>query len=83
VGALAAIATIALASVSPRPRPLAGVKGGGVHPFSRFGDGDDWEADSLAVTHGSLKALRKLNRSFILLCNFFLFFGVLFVKGPV
>jgi hypothetical protein len=40
---------------------------------------DDWEADSAAVTNGSLKALRKVNRSFILLCNF-PFLGVLFVK---
>jgi hypothetical protein len=32
---------------------------------------DDWEADSAAVTNGSLKASRRMNRSFILLCNFF------------
>jgi hypothetical protein len=31
------------------------------------------------VTNGSLKALRKVNMSFILLCNF-PFLGVLFVK---
>jgi hypothetical protein len=43
---------------------------------------DDWEADSAAVTNGSLKASRKMNRSFILLCNF-PFLWVLFVKGPV
>ena len=33
---------------------------------------DDWEAASAAVTNGSLKASRKMNRSFELLCNFFL-----------
>jgi hypothetical protein len=32
--------------------------------------GDDWEAVSTAVTNGSLKASRKMNRSFELLCNF-------------
>ena len=31
---------------------------------------DDWEAASSAVTNGSLKASRKMNRSFGLLCNF-------------
>ena len=31
---------------------------------------DDWEAASAAVTNGSLKASRKMNRSFGLLCNF-------------
>ena len=31
---------------------------------------DDWEAASAAVTNGSLKASRKMNRSFELLCNF-------------
>ena len=31
---------------------------------------DDWEAASAAVTNGSLKASRKMNRSFRLLCNF-------------
>jgi hypothetical protein len=31
---------------------------------------DDWEADSTAVTNGSPKASRKMDRSFILLCNF-------------
>jgi catalase (peroxidase I) len=35
---------------------------------------DDWEADSPAVTNRSLKALRKMNRSFKFLCNF-LFLG--------
>ena len=43
---------------------------------------DDWEAASAAVTNGSLKASRKMNRSFGLLCNF-LFFGVLFMKESV
>jgi hypothetical protein len=32
--------------------------------------GNDWEADSAAVTNGSLEASRKMNRSFRLLCNF-------------
>ena len=43
---------------------------------------DDWEAASAVVTNGSLKASRKMNMSFGLLCNFS-FFGVLFVKGPM
>jgi len=38
---------------------------------------DDWEAASAAVTNGSLKASRKMNRSFGLLCNF------PFLWGPV
>ena len=38
---------------------------------------DDWEAASAAVTNGSLKASRKMNRSFELLCNFS------FLGGPV
>jgi hypothetical protein len=32
--------------------------------------GDDREACSAAVTNGSLKASRKVNTSFELLCNF-------------
>jgi hypothetical protein len=32
--------------------------------------GDDWEAASAAVTNGSLKASRKMNKSFELLYNF-------------
>ena len=36
---------------------------------------DDWEAASAAVTNGSLKASRKMNRSFGLLCNFPFFLG--------
>jgi hypothetical protein len=31
---------------------------------------DDWEAASTVGTNGSLKASRKMNRSFELLCNF-------------
>jgi hypothetical protein len=31
---------------------------------------DDREAGSAAVTNGSLKASRKMNKSFELLCNF-------------
>jgi hypothetical protein len=31
---------------------------------------DDWEAVSTAATNGSLKASRKMNKSFELLCNF-------------
>jgi hypothetical protein len=31
---------------------------------------DDWEAASTTGTNGSLKASRKMNRSFELLCNF-------------
>lgn len=31
---------------------------------------DDWEAASAAATNGSLETLRKMNRSFRLLCNF-------------
>ena len=31
---------------------------------------DDWEAASTAVTNGFLKASRKINKSFELLCNF-------------
>ena len=31
---------------------------------------DDWEAALAAVTNGSLKASRKMNMSFGLLCNF-------------
>jgi hypothetical protein len=38
---------------------------------------DDWEADSAAVTNVSLKASRKTNMSFRLLCNFS------FSLGPV
>jgi hypothetical protein len=38
---------------------------------------DDWEADSAAVTNESLNASRRMNRSFILLCNF------PFLWGPV
>jgi hypothetical protein len=33
--------------------------------------GDDWGVASAAVTNESLKALRKMNRSFELLCHFF------------
>jgi hypothetical protein len=36
---------------------------------------DDWETASTAVTNGSPKASRKMNRSFKLLCNF-LFLGI-------
>jgi hypothetical protein len=32
--------------------------------------GDDWEAASAAVTNGTLRASRKMNMSFRLLCNF-------------
>jgi hypothetical protein len=32
--------------------------------------GDDWEAASTAATNGSLKASRKMHRSFELHCNF-------------
>jgi hypothetical protein len=32
--------------------------------------GDDWEAALTAATNGSLKASRKMNRSFELLCIF-------------
>jgi hypothetical protein len=39
--------------------------------------GDDWEAVSTTAKNGSLKALRKMNRSFELLCNF------PFLSGPV
>jgi hypothetical protein len=39
--------------------------------------GDDWEAASIAAMNGSLKASRKINRSFELLCNF------PFLSGPV
>jgi hypothetical protein len=38
---------------------------------------DDWEAASMAAANGSLKASRKTNRSFELLCNFPL------LSGPV
>jgi hypothetical protein len=38
---------------------------------------DDWEAASTATTNGSLKASRKMNRSFELLCIFPL------LSGPV
>jgi hypothetical protein len=31
---------------------------------------DNWEADSVMVTNGSLKASRKMNMSFRLLCKF-------------
>jgi hypothetical protein len=31
---------------------------------------DDWEAASTAATNGSLKASRKMNKSFELVCNF-------------
>jgi hypothetical protein len=31
---------------------------------------DDWEAVSMTMTNGSLKASMKMNRSFELLCNF-------------
>jgi hypothetical protein len=34
--------------------------------------GDDWGVASAAVTNESLKASRKMNRSFELLCHFFL-----------
>jgi peroxiredoxin len=39
--------------------------------------GDDWEAVSTTAKNGSLKTLRKMNRSFELLCNF------PFLSGPV
>jgi hypothetical protein len=39
--------------------------------------GDDWKAGSTAVTNGSLKASRKMNKSFELLCNFS------FLRSPV
>jgi hypothetical protein len=39
--------------------------------------GDDWEAASIAAMNGSLKASRKINRSFEILCNF------PFLSGPV
>jgi hypothetical protein len=32
--------------------------------------GDDWEAASTAATNRSLKASRKMNKSFELYCNF-------------
>jgi hypothetical protein len=31
---------------------------------------DDWEAASVVVTNESVKAPRKMNKSFELLCNF-------------
>jgi hypothetical protein len=31
---------------------------------------DDWQAALAAVTNGTLRASRKMNRSFRLLCNF-------------
>jgi hypothetical protein len=43
--------------------------------------GGDWEAVSTAAENGSLKASRKMNMSFELLCNYL--FRVLFVNGPV
>jgi hypothetical protein len=44
--------------------------------------GDNWEAASTVVTNGPLKASRKVNRNFELLCNFS-FLRVLFGNGPV
>ncbi|KAG2574240.1 hypothetical protein PVAP13_7KG314600 [Panicum virgatum] len=38
---------------------------------------DDWKAASAAVTNGSLKSSRRMNRSFGLLCNFS------FLLGPI
>jgi hypothetical protein len=38
---------------------------------------DDWDAASTVVTNGSLKASRKMNKSFELLCNF------PFLSGPI
>jgi hypothetical protein len=39
--------------------------------------GNDWEAASTTATNGSLKASRKIDRSFELLCNFS------FLSGPI
>ena len=44
---------------------------------------DDWEAASAAVTNGSLKASRKMNRSFGLLCNFPFFWGPICERAGV
>ncbi|KAF8714182.1 hypothetical protein HU200_028195 [Digitaria exilis] len=44
---------------------------------------DNWEAVWMAVTNGSVKSLRKMIRSFKLLCNFPFFSQFLFVKEPV
>jgi len=52
---------------SPRSKPSSA--GSTLWSLALVSD-DDWEAASAAVTNGSLKASRKMNRSFGLLCNF-------------
>ncbi|KAG2591247.1 hypothetical protein PVAP13_5NG441820 [Panicum virgatum] len=44
---------------------------------------DDWEAVSAAVSNGSLKASRKMNRSFGLLCNFPFLWGSVCERASV
>ena len=44
---------------------------------------DDWEAASSAVTNGSLKASRKMNRSFGLLYNFSFLWGPICERAGV
>jgi hypothetical protein len=44
---------------------------------------DDREAASAAVTKGSLKASRKMNKNFKLLCNFSFFWSPVYKKAGV
>ena len=44
---------------------------------------DDWEAVSAAVTNESLKASRKMNRSFGLLCNFSFLWSPVYERAGV
>jgi hypothetical protein len=44
---------------------------------------DDWEAASVVVMNGSLKASRKMNKSFELLCNFPFLWGVIGKRADV
>jgi hypothetical protein len=44
---------------------------------------DDWGAASAAVTNGSLKVSRKMNRSFGLLCNFHFILGYVYKRTGV
>ena len=44
---------------------------------------DDWEAALAAVTNGSLKASRKINRSFALFCNFTFLWGFICERADV
>jgi hypothetical protein len=45
--------------------------------------GDDWEAASTTAPNGSLKASRKMNTSFEILCNFSFLWGPICIRTGV